>query len=201
MNDPQSVQEESVSPTPAQPESADLPAQEASPAPAEGTPRPRRSHTSKKRASVYTYLLILFVAAFFLMGLSYFMQQRTIAESLDGLKDSVSAMEKAQLLQEENLTLKEQVEQLEEQLAQAQQVQQQLEQAQAQLEQTARTAEAMDWFWQIDEAYVRGRYALARSLIEQMDPALTGFLPQESVTDTDRFSPAQRYQEIYDALY
>ena len=31
--------------------------------------------------------------------------------------------------------------------------------------------------------------------------ALKEYLPTESTTDNDRFSPADRYQEIYDALY
>ena len=58
----------------------------------------------------------------------------------------------------------------------------------------------------MDEAYVRGRYGLCRDLIQEMEDvtqgtALKDYLPTESATDTDRFSPAQRYQEIYDSLY
>lgn len=165
-------------------------------------PRPRRS---KRRTSVYSYVLILFVAAFFLLALSYFMQQRTMAESLDGLKESVSAMEKAETLQTENMTLKEQVEALEAEKAalnaENARLTQERDAALAAAEAQSRTAEAMDWFWQINEAYARNRNQTARRLIEQMDDALVDFLPQESATDTDRFSPRDRYQEIYDALY
>ena len=65
--------------------------------------------------------------------------------------------------------------------------------------------QAMDLFWQIDEAYVRGRYSLCRELIGRMEDlsagsALKEYLPTESTTDNDRFSPADRYQEIYDAV-
>ena len=59
----------------------------------------------------------------------------------------------------------------------------------------------MDWFWQINEAYVRGRYTQARTLIEDMGEELPEYLPKESITDNDRFSPYDRYQEIYEALY
>ena len=69
-------------------------------------------------------------------------------------------------------------------------------------EQAEKTSQAMDWFWQINEAYVRGKYALCRQLMESLEKAgLKEWLPQESVTDNGRFSPADRYQEIYDALH
>ena len=68
-----------------------------------------------------------------------------------------------------------------------------------------RLTRAMDLFWQIDEAYVRGRYTLCRQLIAQMEDTTAGAalkeaLPTVSTTDNDRFSPADRYQEIYDAV-
>jgi len=59
----------------------------------------------------------------------------------------------------------------------------------------------MDWFWQIDEAYVRGRTNLCRELIASFEAAgLVDTLPQENTTGTERFSPADRYQEIRDAV-
>ena len=70
-----------------------------------------------------------------------------------------------------------------------------------------RTKEAMDYFWQIAEAYVRGRYSICRDLIAVLEDTSSGeaplksYLPQESYTDNGRFSPADRYQEIWDALY
>ena len=69
-------------------------------------------------------------------------------------------------------------------------------------EQAEKTSQAMDWFWQIDEAYVLGRYSLCRELIQEIqDAGLVDYLPKESITDNGRFSPSGRYQEIYDALY
>ena len=66
-----------------------------------------------------------------------------------------------------------------------------------------RATQAMDWFWQINEAYVRSRYSTARGLIEEMAAAglTVDDLPAVSASDTGRFSPADRYQEIYDRLY
>ena len=163
-----------------------------------------RAKPGSKR-SVMVYLVILFAAAFILLLMSFFMQKRSSEETIDGLKQSVSAIQSAQEVYEENASLKEQLEQLEDQ-AQTQQTEiNGLEQEKAQLqkeqEDLVRSTQALDWFWQINEAYVRGRYSLARQLIEQMGTELPQYLPTESITNNERFSPYDRYQEIYDALY
>ena len=65
-----------------------------------------------------------------------------------------------------------------------------------------RTVQATDLFWQINEAYVKEQYTKARGLIDRMEQAdLVDALPKESTTDNGRFSPYDRYQEIYQALY
>ncbi len=157
------------------------------------------------RRSVLIYLVILFAAAFILLLLSFFMQQRSNEETIDGLRQSVSAIQSAQEVYEENAALKEQLEQLEDQVEDQQdeldRLEQQNQALQQQVDALESSAQAMDWFWQINEAYVRGRSALARQLIEQMGSELPQYLPTESITDNERFSPYDRYQEIYDALY
>lgn len=154
-----------------------------------------------KQQSVLIYLVILFAAAFLLMALSYFMQRRTSDATIEGLRG-----QSVEDIQEENETLKQQVADLEEQLEEAQR---ELDGLQTLTENLTvmqeQLTKAMDLFWQIDEAYVRGRYSLCRTLIAQMEDttqgsALKESLPRESTTDTDRFSPADRYQEIYDAV-
>ena len=169
--------------------------------------RERRPRTVHKQRSVLLYILLLFLAACALILLSYLMQQRNNAQMLDGLNQSVSAMQSISTLQEDNLRLTEenaaltdQVEELQDQAAQLTEERDALKEERDAL---ARQSQAMDWFWQIDEAFVRGRYTTARSLIQGMEEAgLTAEdLPAESVTDTGRFSPADRFQEIYNRLY
>ena len=158
--------------------------------------RPRR------RMSVLGYLLVLFAVAFLLLLLAYLQQQRANAEATDALKQSVSAVDTIEKMIAENEQLRDQVEQLEAETTTLGQENQSLKTLTDNL--TARlekTQAAMDYFWQVDEAYVRGR-----DLIQEMEDvtqgtALKDYLPTESATDTDRFSPAQRYQEIYDSLY
>lgn len=160
--------------------------------------------------SVLSYMTILFAAAFILLLMAYFMQQRNSEATIDGLKDSVSAIQNAQEVYEENASLRQQIQQLEDELQAAQNEISGLERSNALLQtekdalslSAQRTAQAMDWFWQINEAYVRGRYSLCRQLIESIDQAgLVQYLPTESATDNDRFSPYDRYQEICSLLY
>ena len=160
-----------------------------------------------KQQSVLIYLVILFAAAFLLMALSYLMQRRTSDATIAGLRgESVSAMQSIEDIQEENETLKRQVADQEARLEAAQKEADDAQtQADALTEAQDRLTRAMDLFWQIDEAYVRGRYSLCRTLIAQMEDitagaALREALPTVSTTDNDRFSPADRYQEIYDAV-
>ena len=111
-------------------------------------------------------------------------------------------MEANQDLIEENSNLKAKVSSLED-----------LYQKHAILTEQADTLEdqvaAMQYFWQIDEAYVKGRYSLCRSLIKEMeaqptqtagDKKLPDLLPTENTTGTKRFSPSERYAEIYEAV-
>ncbi len=162
------------------------------------------------RRSVFTYMVILFLAAFVLLLLAYFMQHRSNEQAIDGLKDSISSMQNAQEVYEENTSLREQLNALEKKMEELDRAQQNqidsLERSNALLiherDILEKSTQAMDWFWQINEAYVRGRNTLARELITSMKNAgLEKYLPHESITNNERFSPCDRYQEIYNALY
>lgn len=198
QREPQTPQEEAPSPAPAQ---AKPEASNEKP-PAYVPPATRE----KRQRSVVHYIAILFAAAFLLMLLTYVMDRRQnqamvddLNQSLSGLQESLTDQSSLQDIYEDNMALIQQVQELEDQVKD---LTQENQQQAAQLESQEKTAQAMDWFWQIDEAYVLGRYSLCRSLIQELEDAgLVSYLPQESITDNGRFSPAGRYQEIYDALY
>ena len=87
-----------------------------------------------------------------------------------------------------------------------QQLEQDLAASQDTVEWQQRSAQALDWFWQVDEAYVRGKYSLCRTLMRHLEDTgdgdpLKNYLPQESATKNGRFSPYHRYEEIYNALH
>ena len=172
-----------------------------------------RTKLNHKR-SLTSYLVVLFAAALVLLLFAYLTQQRSASEeALSGIQQSISAMQSAQDLYEENSTLKdeidalgEQIELLEDQLSQLQgkigRQDKENDALQQQVTDLQKSNQAMDWFWQINEAYVRGRYNLCKELITQLNSAgLTEYLPRISITANLRFSPYDRYQEIYDALY
>lgn len=173
------------------------------------SPRVTRGQQRRRQRSVFQYVTILFAAALVLLFYTFMMERRQFelqkeqdqANISDLQQQSVSATQTLNGILEENQQLKDQLEDQEAQLKELQSRYDQLETDYSTAEQAninqSRTAEAMDWFWQINEAYVRGKYSLCRSLIEDMGELLVSYLPPYSVTNNDRFSPAERYQEIY----
>lgn len=159
-----------------------------------------------KRNPVLFYLMILFAAAFLLLLMSFLMQRRANQEAITNLQEtSNSATQSLQNTVQQNEELTKQVEDLEKAVSDNQNTirdqEKELKDLQGQVDDLTKSTQALDWFWQINEAYSRGRYAQARSLIQEMGDELPNYLPKESVTDNGRYSPYDRYQEIYEALY
>lgn len=190
------------------------PEQESKPEPEK---KPEHSHKHRQK-SVFQYITILFAAAFVLLLYTFMMERRQndilqqqFNDKLNQLQQqSVSAVQSLDNLYKENEKLKQSVDYLEEQVAQLEQEKLKLDQDLAAAQDTnqwqQRSAEAMDWFWQVDEAYVRGKYSLCRTLMRHLEDTgdgdpLKNYLPQESATKNGRFSPYDRYEEIYNALH
>ena len=169
-----------------------------------GERRSARNQQKRRQRSVFQYITILFAAAFVLLLFTFVMERRQHEilqqenqEQIDNLQQSVSAVQSLDNLYKENEALKEQVAQLEQQLQQAAQDRQSEKTTLLQqVEAKEKSLQAMDWFWQIDEAYVKNKWSLCRKLIQTMPEGLADYLPQESATDNGRFSPADRYAEI-----
>ena len=190
------------------------PEQESKPEPEK---KPEHSHKHRQK-SVFQYITILFAAAFVLLLYTFMMERRQNdilqQQSNDKLnqlqQQSVSAVQSLDNLYQENEYLKQSMDHLETQISNLEQEKQQLEQdlaaSQDTVEWQQRSAQALDWFWQVDEAYVRGKYALCRTLMRHLEDTgngdpLKNYLPQESATKNGRFSPYHRYEEIYHALH
>ena len=187
------------------------PGEAAQEAPATKPDRPLTPGQQRRRQkSVFQYITILFGAAFLLLLFTFLMERRQYQQlqeqneaQIDDLQQSsVNAVQSLTNLTQEHAALKEENQALEEE---NQSLSQENEALRRQVEELTgdldKTSQAMDWFWQIDEAYVRGRYTLCRELMDSLEAAgLKEYLPKESVTDNGRFSPYDRCQEIYDAL-
>lgn len=157
-----------------------------------------------KSNHVMNYLVILFAAAFLLMLLSYFMQQRTNQEAMEGLKQSVSTMSSWTEVVAQNEALEEQVADLERQLADAQaaltETQQQAGDLQGKLADSRETIYAMDKLLELQQLYDAKQYKAARALLETFDGS---YLPEEplgNAEDGELLSPAQRYANVKEAL-
>lgn len=161
---------------------------------------PKQSGTKKDRPHLLSYLVILFSAAFLLLLMSYFMQQRhTDQQVIDGLQQNMSAMQTTQnviernkALLDENEALRRQNDELEEQAATLTE-QQELQK---------KNILALDFLWRIEREYFQGRYSAARELIRAFEAAgLDAHLPEEPISDPDYRSPMQQYKSIYNILF
>ena len=170
---------------------------------------PSPGQQKRRQRSVFQYIAILFAAAFLLLLFTFVMEKRQYEqlhqenqEQIHNLQQSVTAVQSLQSLYDQNAALKEQVDALEEQLELLEQENKQANTTlRQQTQKLEKTIAALDWFWQIDEAYVRGRTSLCRSLIQNLEGAgLDAYLPTASTTENDRFSPYDRYMEIKEAL-
>lgn len=179
--------------------------------PGRSSPAPRRrlagagKNRRRRQSSVFRYIAVLFFAAFVLLLFTFMMErrqyQRLQEENQDNKQQSVSATQTLNGILEENEQLKAELEEQKGALEELQSRFDRLEDDYTAAEQArvrqSRTAEAMDWFWQINEAYVRGRYSKCRELIASLEGGgLEEYLPKESATNNDRFSPYDRYMEI-----
>ncbi len=164
-------------------------------------------HSRPKRRSspVLGYLTILFAAAFLLLLLSYFMQQRNAEETINGLTNSVNNMQSVenlvqtnQRLQKENQELEDKADHLTDEVAALDAQQKKLQTDNAKQEQQL---QAMDWFWRIQRAYSRGSRSEAKQLAEEFEASgLPSSLPQTSTAVADGPSPAEQYAALLSAL-
>ncbi len=180
------------------------------------TPAPKRQRTSPKQRrqqSAMRYITILFAAAFVLLLLTFLMERRQTEAimqenqaQIEDLQQTASAVQSLKNLYAENEALKNEIAALETEISRMETEKNTMSGYITNVELTLNKAQkglnAMDWFWQIDEAYAKGRYALCRTLITSLDEAgLTEYLPKQSITENDRFSPYDRLAEIREIVY
>ena len=153
-----------------------------------------RPAVNKPVRSVTFYLLVLFLAALFLLVLAFFMQQR---QAFQDLNQSVATSQDITELQLANQKL---TFQLEEATRQADKDKTQLEEAQTKADHAMKQADALEWLRQI-EAATRTSYPKSKELIEAFEETgLKKYLPEDSVVEGGT-SPAETYQNLYAMLF
>lgn len=151
-------------------------------------------NSSRNSPHIISYMVILFLTAFLLLLVSYFMQQRqSDREVISGLQSSgISATQTIHNVLERNQQLLDDNEELREQLEAEQ------ERGEAQERQLL----AMDWLWRIQREYYRGHYSDARELIRTFEAAdLVDVLSAQPLVDETYLSPKEQFENIRNALF
>ena len=165
-----------------------------------GQPAPEQPAAPEKPAKgnkpVVVYIMVLFIAAFLLMALSFFMHQRSNTEALGELQNSVNAMQEIQISQERIIALQEELDAAQEEL---EALREEAEAQQAHSEEQAAALEAMLDLYQLQQAYSAGDYGRCQELLDAMEAAGTPeHLPEEAGEGVT--SPAERYSQFRDAV-
>ena len=148
--------------------------------------------TGKK--PVIVYILILFLAAFLLMFLSMLSHQRSNAEALGQLQNSVSAIQEIQTSQEQVIELQKQLSDVQKELDAAQEESQEKDDSIAQQESDALLA-----LYNLQQEYAAGNLDGCRVTLQEIsDQGLEELLPKTAPDGIT--SPAQRYQQLREAI-
>lgn len=154
-------QETAVSPT-GEPSPSPAP-QEPPAVPAGQNPPPADKSGNKP---VVVYIMILFIAAFLLMALSFFMHQRSNTEVIGELQHSVSAMQEVQAAQEKIIELQEEMDAAKDQ---QDALQTELKETQETLEDTNSKLAALTNLYLLVGAYRAEDYDSCQQIIDQME--------------------------------
>ena len=171
----------------------------------DGAPEPSsgQPETPTGKKPVVVYIMILFIAAFLLMALSFFMHQRSNTEALGELQHSVNAIQEVQVSQEKIIELQEEVAELQQEIADLQEEIAEDAEAAGDLLQERdaleRQSDALLALYQLQQEYAARDYAACKALIANFETGLADSLPQEAPAD-GVVSPAQRYQELKAAV-
>lgn len=171
------------------------------PQPENQKPTPSEKPLSEKEGQkrVYTYIAVLFAAAFILILWSFLSTHRMNQELTDQLKGSE---DRVQSTLEENLDLENEVQALREQMAQTEEAfQAAQEQSEAALAEQEAALRAMDCLRKIESAYAAYHYNTAKDLIRAFEAdGLWQSLPSASLRKEADGTPANAALADYCAI-
>ena len=145
---------------------------------------------------VIIYIMIMFIVAFLLMTMSFFMHQRSNTEALGELQDSVNAMQAVQETQEKVIALQEQLSQSQDYIDKLTEENQGLKKTDAK---STAIMDAMMNLYLLQQSYSAQDFETCKTLIAQMEEAgQVELLPQEK---QDGITPPQeRFFQLKDAV-
>lgn len=136
------------------------------------TPKPDAPPSPKKSAPVFVYLAIMFAAAFLMLLLAYFIQERNSAAQIGNLQSAMESFQSIDDLMEENRQLRSELEALRndyDTLAQElENTQRQLEETQEAMDGLARSAIAAQNMFLLENLIREERYEEAAAVLNSM---------------------------------
>lgn len=167
-----------------------------------GSPLPQEPKGNKP---VVVYIMVLFIAAFLLMALSFLMHQRSNSEALGELQNSVTAMQEVQANQERIIELQEEISALKKQLDEAQSAAASLESQLAEANEDSgaliKQQDALLSLYTLMQEYAAKDYEACQTIIQQMESEkMPELLTKFSAGHGDVTLPSERYQELKDAV-
>ena len=168
---------------------------------AAGIPAPQEEKTSQGgNKPVVVYIMILFIAAFLLMALSFFMHQRSNTEALGELQNSVSTMQEVQATQEKIIDLQDKLAVAEDEL----------DRANEKLEKVQQERDAQEKALRQEQDALLALYALQQNYLNQnldacvktIEDAESAGLPAKlsTISKAGVTSPAVRWQQLKEAV-
>lgn len=191
-----------------EPEDApETPPEGEAPAPDNG----KKPTPANKRTSVYRYLLVLFGAAFILLLLAYFIQQRSSETAISDLRDTMNLsraelMEEIDALKEEKAALEEQVaslsplpDELEELREEYGKLEEKLQRTEDDLSEWQGNFTTLSAFCVLEQALRDRNYEVAASKVRNLAQANLS-LGIVNLDGTEYFDPEERLAEIITLL-
>ena len=168
---------------------------------AAGTPEPQEEKNSQDgNKPVVVYIMILFIAAFLLMALSFFMHQRSNTEALGELQNSVSTMQEVQATQEKIIDLQDKLAVAEDEL----------DRANEKLEKVQQERDVQEKSLRQEQDALLALYALQQNYLNQnldacvktIEDAESAGLPAKlsAISEVGVTSPAVRWQQLKEAV-
>lgn len=159
------------------------------------------------RKPVIIYIMILFIAAFLLMALSFLMHQRSNSEALGALQSSVSTIQEVQASQEKIIQLQEELATTEDQLDALETAHQvELQKMQNLLDNQKTACDAMTNLYLLEQAYHSNDYEACQAIIQGMEEthqvdALTIDNSSENLIFPSFYnSPRLRFDQLKEAV-
>lgn len=161
-----------------------------------------------QKNSVVAYLTVLFAAAFLLLLMAYFMQQRTNEKTIGNLTQSMTSLQTLEDLIQENLTLGERLEEIEQKLKEVNQSlkteQRRISWAQSQAQATEEQLSAILYLNKLEHLCQTSQYEAARQL-DEWGERLVEVLTQLDEAHAEQYHPGQptliqRYYSLLETL-